>query len=60
MFALRCTHKLLDGVNGSPDPEPAPPDTVLGDWYANPSAAGEAVEPMLVSVGTPAEAVIAQ
>jgi len=60
VFALRCTHKLSERVNGSPDPEPAPPDTVLGDWYANPSAAGEAVEPMLVSIGTPAEAVIAQ
>lgn len=35
MFALRCTQKLLDRINLSPDPEPAPPDTVLGDWYAN-------------------------
>lgn len=35
MFALRCTQKLLDRINLSPDLEPAPPDTVLGDWYAN-------------------------
>lgn len=35
MFVLRCTQKLLDRLNSAPDPEPAPPDTVLGDWYAN-------------------------
>lgn len=35
MFVLRCTQKLLDRLNSKPDPEPAPPDTVLGDWYAN-------------------------
>lgn len=35
MFALRCTQKLLDRISLSPDLEPAPPDTVLGDWYAN-------------------------
>ena len=35
MFVLRCTQKLLDRLNSTPDPEPAPPDTVLGDWYAN-------------------------
>lgn len=34
MFALRCTQKLLVRLNSAPDPEPAPPDTVLGDWYA--------------------------
>lgn len=35
VFILRCTQKLLDRLNSTPDPEPAPPDTVLGDWYAN-------------------------
>ena len=35
MFVLRCTHKLLDRLNATPDLEAAPPDTVLGDWYAN-------------------------
>ena len=35
MFVLRCTQKLLDRLNCTPDPKPAPPDTVLGDWYAN-------------------------
>lgn len=91
MFALRCTQKLLDRINASPDPEPAPSDTVLGDWYANLVRAGrtqvvlavsertllpvvvparegrtvarriaEAVEPMLSSIGIPAEAVIAE
>lgn len=35
VFALRCTEKLLDRLNAAPEPEPAPPDTVLGDWYAN-------------------------
>lgn len=34
MFVLRCTQKLLDRLNSKPDPESAPPDTVLGDWYA--------------------------
>ena len=91
MFALRCTQKLLDRVKAAPDPVPAPPDTVLGDWYANlvrvgrvqvvlavsertllpvvvPAKEGqtvarrvtEAIEPMLVSIGVPAEAVIAE
>jgi hypothetical protein len=91
VFALCCTQKLLDRVNASPDPEPSPPDTVLGDWYANlvrvgrtqvvlavsertllpvvvPAKEGrtlvrrvaDAVEPMLVSIGIPAEAVIAE
>lgn len=27
--------KLLDRLNATPDPEPTPTDTVLGDWYAN-------------------------
>jgi hypothetical protein len=89
MFALRCTQKLLDRIKASPDPEPVPPDTVLGDWYANIVRAGrtqlvlavsertllpvvvplkeartvgrrisEAVAPMLLSIGIPAEAVI--
>jgi len=89
MFALRCTQKLLDRIKASPDSEPVPPDTVLGDWYANIVRAGrtqlvlavsertllpvvvplkeartvarrisEAVEPMLLSIGIPAEAVI--
>ena len=35
MFVLRCTQKLLDRLNAKVDPEPAQPDTVLGDWYAN-------------------------
>lgn len=35
MFVLRCTQKLLDRLNSKPDPEPTPPDTVLGNWYAN-------------------------
>jgi len=35
VFVLRCTQKLLDRLNATPDPESAPPDTVLGDWYAN-------------------------
>jgi len=35
VFVLRCTQKLLDRLNAKPDPEPAPADTVLGDWYAN-------------------------
>jgi hypothetical protein len=91
VFALRCTQKLLDRVNAVPDPEPEPPDTVLGDWYANlvrvgrtqmvlavsertllpvvaPAKDGrtaarrvaDAVESMLVSIGIPAEAVIAE
>jgi len=35
VFVLRCTQKLLDRFNFAPDPQPTPPDTVLGDWYAN-------------------------
>ena len=35
VFVLRCTQKLLDRLNATPEPEPARPDTVLGDWYAN-------------------------
>jgi hypothetical protein len=35
VFVLRCTQKLLDRLNSTPDPESTPPDTVLGDWYAN-------------------------
>ena len=35
MFVLRCTQKLLDRLNSKPDPESTPPDTVLGNWYAN-------------------------
>ncbi|GCL66096.1 hypothetical protein AQPW35_51770 [Rubrivivax pictus] len=35
VFVLRCTQKLLDRLNATPDPEPTPTDTVLGDWYAN-------------------------
>lgn len=35
MFVLRCTEKLLDRLNVTPGPDPAPSDTVLGDWYAN-------------------------
>ena len=35
MFAVRCTRKLLE--RGAPKvlDKPAPPTTVLGDWYAN-------------------------
>jgi hypothetical protein len=91
VFALRCTQKLLGRVNAAPGLEPASPDTVLGDWYANlvrfgrtqlvlavsertllpvvvPAKDGrtvarrvaDALEPMLVSIGVPAEAVIAE
>lgn len=91
MFTLRCPQKLLDRIKASPDPEPVPPDTVLGDWYANLVRAGrtevvlavsertllpvvvpvkesrtvarrvsEAAEPMLLSIGIPAEAVIVE
>lgn len=35
MFVLRCTQKPLDRLNATPDSDPAPADTVLGDWYAN-------------------------
>lgn len=35
MLVLRCAQELLDSLNSMPDPEPAPPDTVLRDWYAN-------------------------
>lgn len=35
VFVLRCTQKLLDRLNATPDSEPATADTVLGDWYAN-------------------------
>jgi hypothetical protein len=35
VFVLRCTQKLLDRLNATPHSEPAPTDTVLGDWYAN-------------------------
>jgi hypothetical protein len=35
VFILRCTQKLLDRLNATPESEPAAADTVLGDWYAN-------------------------
>jgi len=35
VFVLRCTQKLLERLNITPESEPAPPDTALGDWYAN-------------------------
>lgn len=35
-----------------PDPEPAPPDTVLGDWYANLVRAGRAQVVLAVSERT--------
>lgn len=35
VFVLCCTQKLLDRLNFTSDPEPAAPDTVLGDWDAN-------------------------
>ena len=35
VFVLRCTQKLLDRLNATPDAAPAPSDTVLGNWYAN-------------------------
>ena len=36
MVTLRCTAKLLDklGIERRP-PDPGPPTTVLGDWYAD-------------------------
>ena len=34
VFVLRCTQKLLDRLNATPDSDPVPADTVLGDWYA--------------------------
>lgn len=52
MFALRCTQKLLDRINAWPDPEPAPPDTVLGDWYANLVRAGRTQVVLAVSERT--------
>ena len=91
VFVLRCTHKLLDRLNSTPDPESAPPDTVLGDWYANLIRIGriqvvlavsersllpvvvpardsralvqrlcEALEPMLISIGVPADEATAE
>ena len=33
MFTLRCTRKLLKGVDFAD--EPTAPTTLLGDWYAN-------------------------
>jgi len=35
VFVLRYTQKLLDRLSSKSDPESAPQDTVLGDWYAN-------------------------
>lgn len=35
MFVFRCTQKLLDRLKVTPEPQPAPSDTALGDWYAN-------------------------
>jgi hypothetical protein len=52
MFALRCTQKLLDRIKVSPDPEPVPPDTVLGDWYANLVRAGRTQLVLAVSERT--------
>jgi len=52
MFALRCTQKLLDRINVSPDPAPVPPDTVLGDWYANLVRAGRTQVVLAVSERT--------
>jgi hypothetical protein len=91
VFVLRCTHKLLDRLNATPDPESAPPDTVLGDWYANLIRIGriqvvlavsersllpvvvpardsralvqrlcEALEPMLTTIGVPADEATAE
>jgi hypothetical protein len=91
LFVLRCTQKLLDRLNSTPDAESASPDTVLGDWYANlvrigriqvvlavsersllpvvvPARDGralvqrlcEALEPMLTSIGVPADEVTAE
>lgn len=86
VFILRCTQKLLDRLNATPHSEPAPTDTVLGDWYANlirvgriqvvlavsersllpvvvpardgrtlVERLGEALEPMLTSIGVSAD-----
>lgn len=35
MFTLRCTRTLLKRLKVRPAPSPPPPDTKLGDWYAN-------------------------
>jgi hypothetical protein len=86
VFVLRCTHKLLDRLNATPDLESVPPDTVLGNWYASLIRIGriqvvlagsersllpvvvaaqesralvqwlcEALEPMLTTIGVPAD-----
>ena len=83
--------QILDRLKAAPMPEPASPDTVLGDWYANLVRVGrtqsviaisertllpvvlsaregktmiqrfvESLEPVLLGVGVPAEAVIAE
>jgi hypothetical protein len=91
VFTFRCTQKLLDRLKTAPEPEPALPDTVLGDWYAHLVRAGrsqvvlaicertllpvvlsaregktlvhrfvDSLEPVLVSVGVPVVAAIAE
>ncbi len=34
-MTLRCTRKLLKGLNASARDSATPPTTTLGDWYAN-------------------------
>lgn len=35
MLTIRCTKKLLTRLKASPESDPAPSTTKLGDWYAN-------------------------
>lgn len=35
MLTIRCTKKLLTRLKASPESDPAPSTTRLGDWYAN-------------------------
>ncbi|WKB55441.1 DUF6933 domain-containing protein [Eleftheria terrae] len=52
MFTFRCTQKLLDRLNAAPVQESAPPDTVLGDWYATLVRAGRIQVVLAVSERT--------
>jgi hypothetical protein len=52
VFTLRCTQKLLDRLNAVPVQEHAPPDAVLGDWYATLVRAGRVQVVLAVSERT--------
>lgn len=52
VFTLRCTQKLLAKLNAVPDPTPAAPDSVLGDWYANLFSVGRTQVVLAVSQRT--------